>query len=205
MRIYDHMRHLNGNLMAAVDFETTGDQPGYHEIVQIAVVPLTADIRPNSSLRPFYSNIRPDYPERADPRAMRVHGIKMEDLLMHAPPQERVADMLVEWFGALDLPANRNLVPVAWNWAFESGFGQAWLGTSLWKEIFHSHARDGMLFGLALKDRAAFAGEPYPFESVGLSAIAKKYGIENPNPHDALADAITGAEAYRALLLHELF
>ena len=30
---------LHGNRLAAVDLETTGTTPGYHEIVQIAVVP----------------------------------------------------------------------------------------------------------------------------------------------------------------------
>ena len=38
--VYPGLVHLNGCLMAAVDLETTGTRPGYHEIIQIAVVPL---------------------------------------------------------------------------------------------------------------------------------------------------------------------
>jgi DNA polymerase III epsilon subunit-like protein len=205
MKTYNTLRHLNGNLLAGVDFETTGDQPGYHEIIQIAIVPLDSDFQPSKELRPFYQNIRPNHPERADPVAMRVHNIKMEELLLNAPSQERVADMVIEWFYNLDLPVNRCLVPVVWNWAFESGFGKAWLGTKLWQELFHSHARDGMLFALALNDRAAFAGEPCPFDRVGLKKVAKRYDIVNENPHDAFADSITGAKTYRAMLQHELF
>jgi hypothetical protein len=37
-------------------------QPGYHEIVQIAIVPLDADIKPLAGIadvRPFYTHLRP--------------------------------------------------------------------------------------------------------------------------------------------------
>lgn len=205
MKTYSTIRHCNANLLAGVDFETTGDEPGYHEICQIAIVPLDSNFEPSREIRPFYSNIRPDHPEHADPVAMRVHKISMEDLLLNAPSQERVADMLMEWFVNIDLPVNRCLVPVVWNWSFESSFGKAWLGNKMWSRIFHSHARDGMLVATAMKDRAYFLGEELPFDGVGLTTVANKYGIENPNTHNALADAITGARAYRAIIRHEIF
>ena len=113
--------------------------------------------------------------------------------------------MMVEWFHRLDLPVGKFLVPVAWNWSFESGFGQAWLGTQWWREIFHSHARDGMLFAISLNDRAAFAGQPCPFSLVGLKSVSKHYDIINENSHDALSDSLVCAETYRAMLQHELF
>ncbi len=59
--------------------------------------------------------------------------------------------------------------------------------------LFHSHARDGMLYAIALNDKAAFAGEPVPFPYVGLGAMCKKLGIINHNPHDALADCLAEA------------
>lgn len=204
MRTYSTLPHCNANLLAGVDFETTGAEPGYHEIVQIAIVPLNSDFEPSKEIRPFYQTIKPHYPERADPKAMRVHGISMADLLLDAPDQERVADMVDEWFMNIDLPCQRNLVPVVWNWAFESAFGKAWLGLQLFDKIFHSHARDGMLLALSLNDRAFYAGDEKPFNGVGLKSVSEKYRIVNPNPHDSLADAVTGARAYRAMLKHEM-
>ena len=47
VKVYSGLVHLNGNLMAAVDLETTGTQPGYHEIIQIAVVPLDSEFQKN--------------------------------------------------------------------------------------------------------------------------------------------------------------
>ncbi len=69
-------------------------------------------------------------------------------------------------------------------------------------QIFHSHARDSMLYAIALNDRAICAGEQAPFDRVSLGSICKKLSIVNTNPHDALADCLAGAEVYRNLLRH---
>ena len=205
MKTYNGFVHLNGNLMVAIDFETTGLRAGYHEILQIAVVPLNADLRPNPDLRPFYHNIAPKHPERSEPGAGQVHKLNLEDLMLHAPSSEKVADLLVEWWERLDLPVGKTLVPLAHNWAFEASHGKAWLGDDLFGQLFHGHARDGMLFATSLNDRSSFAGEAALFSRVGLNSLCKHFGIVNENPHDALSDALAEAEVYRALLLHELF
>jgi DNA polymerase III epsilon subunit-like protein len=181
--------------------ETTGTQPGYHEIIQIAIVPLNRDIRPLQELPVFYQNIKPKFPKRASKAATAKHGITIEDLVLEAPESEKVEDMLVEWFERLELPFGKVLVPLAHNWAFECSFLKAWLGVDMVDKVFHSHARDGMLTAIHLNDRAAFAGEPEPFNRVGLGSVCRKFGIVNTHAHDALADAYAGAEAYRAMCL----
>jgi len=205
MKTYNGLAHLNGNLMAAIDFETTGLVAGFHEIIQIAVVPLNSDIRPNSDLRPFYHNIAPKFPERQQAGAGCCHGLNLNDLILNAPSSEKIADLLVEWWERLDLPVSRNLVPLAHNWSFESSFGKAWLGDDLFNQMFHSHARDGMIEAGHMNDRAAFRGNPVPFPRVGLSAMCEQLGVVNENPHDALSDSFAEAEVYRALLQCEIF
>jgi DNA polymerase III epsilon subunit-like protein len=199
---YPGMLHLSGHLLAAIDLETTGTQPGHHEIIQIAIVPLDEDIKPLAGVRPFYTHVKPEHPERESDAARQKHKIPMTELLLHAPESERVKDWLVEWFEGLRLPFKRCLVPLAHNWAFESSFLKAWLGVEMVDQIFHSHARDSMLFAIALNDRAICAGNPAPFPRVALSSICKKLNVVNTNPHDALADCLAGAEVYRNLLRH---
>jgi len=197
---YPGLLNLSGHLMAAIDLETTGTQPGHHEIIQIAIVPLDDDIKPLAGVRPFYTQIKPDHPERESVAAQQKHKIPMTELLLHAPESERVKDWLVEWFEGLRLPFKRCLVPLAHNWAFESSFLKAWLGVAMVDQIFHSHARDSMLYAIALNDRAICAGDKAPFDRVSLGSICKKLNVVNTNPHDALADCLAGAEVYRNLL-----
>ena len=88
------MINLNGNLLAALDLETTGLIDGYHDIVQVAVVPLDGNLDP-LDVSPFYMNMKPDFPERADPEAMRINGLDLGELA-HAPDK---------WIGAQEWQA----------------------------------------------------------------------------------------------------
>jgi DNA polymerase III epsilon subunit-like protein len=202
-KIYSALPHLNGNVMAAIDVETTGTRPGYHEIIQIAVQPLDSDFRPLKGVRPFYHNMAPLYPEREDKRATAVHKLDVMDLAATALSPDKVADRLREYIEALDLPFERVLVPLAHNWAFEAGHLRAWLGMEEVDKLFHSHARDAMLFALALNDRSAFIGQPAPFSHVSLTHLAKQFGVVNLKPHDALCDSLAEAEVYRSLVLFD--
>lgn len=204
VRTYSAMPHLNGNLMVAVDLETTGDRPGYHEPVQIALVPLNSDLRPLAGVRPFYTNIKPLFKERADRKATNVHGLDLDELVINAPSPDTVVARMIHWFEQLDLPFEKNLVPLAHNWAFESGFLKAWLGTGLTQKIFHFHPRDGMLLALSMNDKAVFRGEAAPFSSVSLVSLAKHFNITNARSHDAYHDCVTEAEVYRCLLLKDI-
>lgn len=201
---YSAFPHLNGNLLAAIDFETTGTVPGYHEPVQIAVLPLNSDLRPLEGVRPFYSMMQPQHPERADVAAMRVHGLTLAEL-EDAPHPDRVADYLIEWFGRLDMPIERNLVPLAANVVFETGFLLAWLGEPLKQRLFSPLIRDVMITALSINDRSFFAAQKCPFNRVGLAALCEHFGVVNQKPHDALSDCLAEAEVYRCLLTSGLF
>lgn len=205
-KIYSGMPHLNGHLLAAIDFETSGSRAGYHEPIQVAIVPLNSDLRPLESIRPFYTNIRPMFPERAEPEATRVHKLDIHELCQHALEPDKVQDLLVEWFNSLDLPHQKVLVPLAHNWAFEYGFLGGWLGVKLRDRMFHAHARDAMVYAVGLNDKAYFQGETPPFNApLSLTALAKHFGIVNPRPHDAFCDCLTEAEVYRHLLTMDVF
>jgi DNA polymerase III epsilon subunit-like protein len=128
-KTYSGLVNLNGNMMAAIDYETTGRRPGYHEIIQLAIIPLNSDLRPMPGLSsPFVHLIKPEYPERQEKGAGYVHGLDINELVLHAPESARVKDLLVEWFNRLDLPFGKKLTPLAQNWPFECGFTKAWLG-----------------------------------------------------------------------------
>lgn len=196
--------HLNGNLLASVDVETTGREPGYHEIIQIGIQPLDSDCEPLVGVSPFYHTIKPEHPERAEPKATAVHKLDIDYLVLHSPDKWKVADWLDEWWGNLDLPHRKTLVPLAQNWQYEAGFLKAWLGMESFNQFFWWAARDTMLTAIYLNDVYYRRGLALPFPSVGLEALCTKFGVINENHHDALADARAEAQVYKHLLEMEL-
>ena len=181
------MTHLFGNIIASVDVETTGTLPRIHEMVQLAVVLLDSTLRPNGLS--FSTYIRPEHPERIDPKAFEINGLTLE-MLEEAPDASRAVDLFDEWFMSLPLPAGGKLVPLSHNYTFEHGFLTAWLGDTGRDHFFHYHPRDAMILALSIKDQLALCGQQAPFESVSLTNLCKVYGVVNDKPHDALADAL---------------
>ena len=53
--------------------------------ISLAVVPLDSDFQPLKEVRPFYTNVAPNHPERQEPTSAHVHGLDINDLLIHRP------------------------------------------------------------------------------------------------------------------------
>lgn len=193
------LRHNNGNLLCAVDVETTGTDPMVHEIIQVAVLPLGSDYKPLKIL-PFYLNIRPMDIGSIDFRSMRVHRQKLVEMMAYAIEPEIATDMFVQWVRRLDLPLGKKIAPLWSNGGFDKGFLVQWLGQDLYEELFHFHERDTQVAALLLNDRADYHCADLPFNRIGLSSLAGVFGVVNENPHDALADCLTTAEVYRRML-----
>lgn len=192
---------MNGNLLAALDIETTGLLDGYHDIVQIAILPLDHNLEPQGV--PFYMNIRPDHPEWADSEAMRINGLSLEELSM-ALDKWQVADALDEWFKNLNLGIFKKLIYLTQNAPFDIPFMKQWLGIKGFEKYFARRGRDTMFTALALNDQAVWKNRAMPFNRVGLKDLCKHFGIVLDNHHDALADCIATAKVYRELLRYEI-
>lgn len=182
--------------MTATDVETTGFTAGFHEICEVAFVVLDSDLNPTEKV--FYSRIRPEYPERIDPEAERTHGISLEEL-QRWPTAPIVLDMFDAWFEKLGLPLNKKLTPLAHNWAYECKFYEAWMGELVGK--YFSLPRDTLRVAAYMNDRACFHCEALPFpENCKLSQVCERLGVPYDDAHNALADSIACAGAYKELL-----
>lgn len=198
----DGLVSMNNHCFAAVDIETTGLVCGFHEIIQVCVLPLTCDLDPVPDGSPFYLNIRPEYPERATPEAMQINGLSLEEL-KNAPSQARAADIFFEWFHALHLPIGKKIIPLTQNAPFDIPRLQLWLGQDGYEYCFARRGRDTMFSALKMNDEAAWKCQPIPFPNAGLKGLCAKLGIVLDNHHDSLADCIATAAVYKELLRFE--
>ena len=189
-----------GHLLCAVDTETTGLDPKVNEIIQIAILPLGPDLKPNKNFMPFNMHLQPTRPEHINPKAMSVNKIDLNWIMQHGIDPFQAADLLEEWFDKLNLPINKKILVLGQNYCFDRGFIGEWLGPQTYDYIFHYHYRDAMVAAIYLNDRAASFGEKPPFNRISLNNLCNKLEVENIRAHDALEDCKMVAECYRLML-----
>jgi len=203
------MIHWNGDQMCVIDTETTGLVAGWHEIIQICILPLDSNIKPRKDVMPFYIEMIPEYPERASPEAMTINKLDFAKIAQRGHDREKAKDLLEEWMNRLGLPyttyGNRKrVIPLGQNYAFDQAQIKSWLGEETYSEYFAHRYRDTLQTANYLNDRAGMHAEKVPFNKTTLSWLCNKLNIENLKAHDALADCMATAEVYRKLLMQGL-
>lgn len=201
------MVHLNNNLLCAIDIETTGRDPAFHEIIQIAIIPLDNWLEPSKDLPVFDQKIRPNHMHRVEQDALAISRIELQDICNVGLDKEKVFDLFTYWFQRLNLGLHKKIVPLGYNVAaFDVPFIQQWFGPLSYSEYFHGFCRDAMVVANYLNDVSDFHAEQTPFSELKLRAVAKAVDIEviDGRTHDALYDAYLAAQVYKKLITHHL-
>jgi DNA polymerase III epsilon subunit-like protein len=187
--------------MCAVDVETTGLIAGYHDIWQIAILPLDSNIKPLKDILPFYMDIKVVNPDRIEPKAIKLPRAEFARRQQGAIESFSCADLLDEWFTRLQLPMYKRIVPLAQNWPFDRSFLIEWLGIKTFEYMFFPVYRDTMAAAAFDSDLADFRSEKVLFTQYNLAFVSTRLEVQNAKAHDALQDCITTAECYRRMLL----
>lgn len=195
--------HLFGNMFVAVDVETTGLDPSWHEVVQLAAVPLNADLEPLDDVLPFNMFIQPLFEERLAPE---LQGKKLyKHAIEHGYPAETVVQLFEEWHSKLPLSYNSYgkrhlLVPIGHNYTFDRSFLIRLLGSTNYESLFHFHFRDTMVSASYINDIFAMQGKLAPYSKLSLTQLCQRLEIEQHSAHDALNDCYTTAKVYRKMI-----
>ena len=167
----------------AVDLELTGLDPRRHEIVSFGAVPIEdGRIRLGGAVS---GPVRPKGP--IEEGAIRVHGLRVEDLLA-APPEDTALQPL--------LATLAGVVMVAHFAEIERRF------------LRRAFRRMGVRMRNPVVDTsvlgALWVGErdDVPPRRLPLAELAEALGLPSHRPHEALGDALTTAQVFLALATH---
>lgn len=191
---------LNGNVLCAIDVETTGLIPGFHEITQVCFLPLDTNLNPRKDIVPFDLNLRIEFEERIDWDALKVSKINFMKHQQQAMDKYRAADLFEDWIEKLKLPLNKRISPLAHNYPFDRAFIMDWLQPTAFGVHIDGRFRDTMALAISINDIYERLCEPIPFPKVKLAYLCNVLKVEHIRAHSALGDCIVTPQVYRALI-----
>jgi len=192
--------HLNGNLLCSIDVETTGLIPGFHDIIEVAILPLNSDFTPRKDILPFNVLIKPKRLDNIDPKAMSVNKLDLLQIMREGFDPYFAAELFDKWVEKLKLPLGKQIAPLAQNWPFDREFISDWLGKEGFNLSFFYGVRDLKVAANFINDCFDFRAEPPPFPKQNLSFLCNLLGVQNSRAHRALEDAAATAECYKKLV-----
>jgi ribonuclease T len=168
----------------SVDIETSGPVPRTYSLLSLGAC-LVEDPRLH-----FYAELQPTTLE-ADPAALAVSGLSLENLAERGLPPEEAIRHFAAWVGEV-VPEGGRPVFVAFNAPFD------------WMFVADYFRRCGVPnpFGhTALDIKALYMGVTgESWDRTSLADVAARYGLAVDLPHSALQDALIQAELLRRAL-----
>lgn len=200
------MLHLNGNLLCVIDTETTGLKAGFHDVIEVCIIPLDCNIQPlkelnGKPLMPFMVELQPKRPNNIDPEALSVNKKTLVEIMGRGLDPWYAADLFEKWWEDLKLPFGKRITPLGQNYAFDRGFLVDWLGDENYNQFFHYHYRDTCVAAGFMNDRADFHAEVYPFQKINLQYLCSTLKVERQRAHTAVSDCLATAEVYRRMCM----
>lgn len=194
---YSTLWNWNGNLLAAVDIKTTGDKAGFHDLVEIAILPLTSDIKIEKKYLPFAPILQPKRPQNYINDLRYKKRVWVANAQVVGLDAYLGGDLLEEWFKKLDLPQNKKIIPLSYDWPAKRAFMIDWLGQRNFEGIFDYRYRDILSTTLFCNDRAEFVSTQIPYPKVDIGYLCSQSKVERTVANDAVADCVVIAEVYR--------
>ncbi len=187
--------------------ETTGTVAGYHEIIQVVLLPLDNKLNPSKDLPPFDIQMRPNYIDRIDFDSLRVSRQTIDKIIDTGIDQEKGSELFEYWFQSLRLPVGKRIMPLGYNLSlFDLPFMREWLTGTTYEQYFSYVVRDCMQVCTFLNDVSDFNVEQTPFSKLKMSTVAQRLDIEvfEQGTHDPLYDAYLACQIYQKLINHHL-
>ncbi len=191
------MKHLNSNKLCSVNFRTTGPIPRYHDLIEIAVIPIEG-LKPDKSILPFNMLIQPQHPDTAG------RSISKKDFpqYMGARPPFEVMGLFEKWYKKLNLRSMKRIIPVGYK-LYElrpfliEAMGWSETGENYIDEFFDfNQARNMETLTHYWNDLAWRNKEPYPFHKHDRTYAAHRLGFVYDQYRTTLSDAFMTIETW---------
>jgi hypothetical protein len=197
---YFGMQHMNNNLMCSIQIRTSGPNPGEHEILQLALMPLNRFLKVHEEIPVIDMKFKLEYPGNLDMDYCRLKQSDIAECAVRGIDKYKMVEIFDRWYREIRLPFRKKILPLGYDWGSVKPFLVEWLGQALYDEIFAPECRDVLMCALFMNDRAGVRVEKIPFAKTDLGYLCSCARIEHIDKNAPLSDCDSVAQLYDHLL-----
>jgi len=190
-----NMKHFNSNKLCIVLTKFTGPDPTFHEMSEIAVIPI-GNLVVDDTIVPF--NVKINVNKKG-----KLTEQEYDECRKYGFDTFTSYELFDNWYKKLGLKFNKRIMPISYEWAIHRAYVANWLGYAdhvpLYNDYFSHWYRDLMPIGLYWNDLAELNNEYIPFSVVRLKYLGNKLGVPLPRSSTLLDLAYYIAEIYEKI------
>ena len=190
--------HWNGSVCCAIAIETTGPEPGFHDLVNFALLPLDSQFEVSKEISLVDIMIQEKRPENTPEKFNRQ---RLARIKTHGIDPYRSAEHFIEWFDKLGLPLNKKILPLSFQWSKVQPFLIDWLGFLNYNHIFSTKIRDISTACHYENDIDDARVEQIRFPKDTLTYICNCLNVNRIRPHEAIQDTYAITQCYQRMVL----
>lgn len=197
-----NLLNLNGNLLCAIEINTTGSRPNYHDIFEICVLPLNAEYKKHKGILPFYCLMKPKRPQNIqfDELPKRSTRESIYNATLKGLDSHRAADIFNNWFEKIKFKIHKRLSILAYDWVSKRAFIIDWLGETAFNQYFDYKYRDPLAIALYCNDVKDMLTGTIPFPKVDIAYLASQLKVDVERGQDTMIRCVQLAEIYKRSL-----
>ena len=192
------MKHINHNKACTIAFKATGDIPGFHDLIEVALIPMHG-LEPDRSIMPFNMRLQPQRQHTIGKSLTRAELINA----LEARPPWDVVELFERWYARLELRTRKRIIPVGYElhklWGFLMDiFTWSPTGENFVEDFFDfSQARSLETITHYWNDAAWRVSEPYPFQKHMATYTAFRLGFAYEQRRTVLSTAQMYGEIWK--------
>ena len=201
---------LKKDLTCVIDIETSGPRPYYHELLELKILPITAEFEASKVFPPLHLCLKPVRVENI-PLTHTKYGYltreKFKNFLTFGVSRTEGIDLFDNWYSSLNLCAPGRIIPYALDWIKMAPFIEEFLAwenneNTFMSNYFHKrHSLDVFNTILFFKLLIWFNGVHYDIGKCGnLNNLLTTFSVDSINPINTYANCINIARLLKKLL-----
>lgn len=171
---------FKNNVACAIDIYTTGNDFKDHELIEIAIIPLTDTFDTDSVHNIFNISLLPAYPDTVDFNAMKMSKDKFEKLGFEGFGREDAVPMFEKWCEGIGIKEVDRIMPITFDYIFAQKFIEKWLGHDIYTYYFCPNPKDVMQVAEYFKTRSHYFIEPAFTNNVTLLNLCSYFKLDKP-------------------------